>query len=228
MRCHLARPSGAGRFPAIVVAMEAWGVNEQIKRLADRIAAEGFVAIVPDLYHRQPDRLASYNDLAKGFRLMATLRDDDFVADIGASIDYLTTRSEVRPEFGITGFCLGGSVSFVAACRDSRISAVVPFYGAGMLISPREGGRSRADYIPELRAPVLGFFGGLDAFIPASEVEKLVDALAAASKTAEIVLYPDAEHGFMNEERPSHNSARAIEAWARMIAFFKQHLHSAG
>jgi len=224
MSCHLARPSEDGRYPAIVVAMEAWGVNEQIKRTADRIAAEGFVAIVTDLYHRQPDNLASYNDLAKAFGLMATLRDDEFVADIGAAIDYLATLDEVRPEFGITGFCLGGTVSFVAACRDARIHAAAPFYGAGMLMAPQHGGPARADYIPSLRVPVLGFFGGLDAFIPASDVEKLRETLMATGKAGEIVLYPDADHGFMNEDRPSYHSARAAEAWTRMIAFFKQHL----
>ena len=91
-------------------------------------------------------------------------------------------------------------------------------------MAPQHGGPARADYIPSLRAPVLGFFGGLDAFIPASDVEKLRETLMATGKAGEIVLYPDADHGFMNEDRPSYHSARAAEAWTRMIAFFKQHL----
>ena len=225
MTCYLARPASAGPHPALMIAMEAWGLNDQIKRMADRFAHEGFVAIVPDLYFRQPDNVADYNDLAKGFRLMATLKDDEFVADMGAALQYLKGRKDVSPKFGTTGFCLGGSVSFITACRNSEVSAAAPFYGAGMLAAtPGSGGKARSEYVPGLKAPVLGFFGGLDAFIPASEVEKLRAFLSKEGKQAEIVVYPDADHGFMNEDRPSYNPVRAAEAWQKTVAFFNAHL----
>ncbi|MGO9450733.1 MAG: dienelactone hydrolase family protein [Candidatus Binataceae bacterium] len=224
MRCHLARPASGGPYPALIVAMEAWGLNDQIKRMADRFAAEGFVAIVPDLYFRQPDNVVSYNDLAKAFRLMATIRDDEFVADVNAAIQYLKGRADVTPKFGTVGFCLGGSVAFVSACRIPEVTATAPFYGAGLLWQPRPEEKSRADYVPALKAVVLSFFGGQDAFIPADEVSRFRDALKAAGKQFELILYPDADHGFMNEDRPSYHLGHAPEAWARTIAFFKTNL----
>jgi len=224
MRSYLARPAATGSHPGLIIAMEAWGLNDQIKRMADRFAAEGFVAIVPDLYFRQPDNVAAYNDLAKGFRLMATLRDDEFVADMSSALEFLKHREEVKPVFGTVGFCMGGTVAFVTACRNPEVTAAAPFYGAGMLITPPSGVKARSEYVPDLRASLLGFFGGLDAFIPATEVQKLRDVLATNGKDAEIILYPDADHGFMNEERPSYHPARATEAWAKTIAFFRSHL----
>ncbi|HKM99369.1 MAG TPA: dienelactone hydrolase family protein [Candidatus Binataceae bacterium] len=224
MRCHLSQPASGGPYPALVVAMEAWGLNDQIKRMADRFASEGFVAIVPDLYFRQPDNVVSYNDLAKAFRLMATIRDDDFVADVSTAIQYLEGRADVVAKFGTVGFCLGGSVAFVSACRIPEVTATVPFYGAGLLWQPHPEEKSRAEYVPGLKAAVLSFFGGKDAFIPAAEVSRFRDALKAASKQFELILYPDADHGFMNEERPSYHPRHAAEAWEHTIAFFKTHL----
>ena len=224
MRCYLARPATGGPYPGLIVAMEAWGLNDQIKRVADRFAFEGFVAIVPDLYFRQPDNLVAYNDLAKGFRLMATVKDDEFVADMSFAVEYLRTRNEVRPSFGTVGFCMGGTVAFVTACRNSDVKATAPFYGAGMLATPSSGGKARSEYVSALRAAVLGFFGGLDAFIPGTDVQKLREGLAREGKDAEIVLYPDADHGFMNEERPSYHVAHAQEAWAKTVSFFRKYL----
>jgi carboxymethylenebutenolidase len=223
--CHLAIPTKGGPYPVLLVAMEAWGLNEQIKKMADRFAAEGFIAIVPDLYHRQPDNVVEYNDLAKGFRLMATVKDDEIVADMTAAIDYLRTLEVVAPSFGTVGFCMGGSAAFVTACRIPQVRATVPFYGAGLLWPSGPGEKARAEYLPSLTAPVLAFFGGKDAFIPASEVDKFRDALAAAGKQAKVIVYPDADHGFMNEQRPSYNPVHSADAWARTIAFFKSHLN---
>lgn len=179
---------------------------------------------VPDLYFRQSDNVASYDDLAKGFRLMATVKDDEFVADMTAAIEYLKGRSEVKRSFGTVGFCMGGTVAFVTACRNAEVKATVPFYGAGMLAAPPSGVRARSEYVAGLRAAVLGFFGGLDAFIPVAEVDRLLETLRREGKEAEIVLFPDADHGFMNEERPSYHPARAAEAWARTISFFRSQL----
>jgi len=224
MRCHLARPAIGGPYPGLVVAIEAWGLNDQIKRMTDRFASEGFVAIVPDLYFRQPDNVASYDDLAKGFRLMGSVKDGEFVADMTAAIEYLKGRSDAKGSFGTVGFCMGGTVAFVAACRNREVKATAPFYGAGMLAAPPSGERPRSEYVPELKASVLGFFGGLDAFIPATEVDRLRETLKREGKEAEIVIYPGADHAFMNEDRPSYNATRASEAWDRTVAFFKKHL----
>src|SRR5713226_6038046 len=100
MPAHLARPATGGPYPAIVVVMEAFGLNDQIRRMTDQFAAEGFVAIAPNLYFRQPNNVVGYNDLPGAFRLMGSVKDDQVVADMSTSINYLKALKEVKPAFG--------------------------------------------------------------------------------------------------------------------------------
>ena len=116
----MARPATGGPYPALVVVMEAFGLNTHIKSITDRFAAEGFVAIAPNLYFRQDNNVVGYSDLPGAFRLMGSVKDDQVVADMGAAIDHLKTLKEVKPNFGTTGFCMGGRVAFLTACRDPR------------------------------------------------------------------------------------------------------------
>ncbi len=224
MPCHLARPASGGPYPGLVVVMEAFGLNSNIRGIADRLAAEGFVAIAPDLYFREPESVVPYSDLPRALRLMATLKDDQVVADMTAAITYLKGRREVRPNIGTVGFCMGGRIAFLTACRNPDVKAAVPFYGGGMLSAREPGGKAPIEYVDGLRAPVLAFFGGKDAFIPIADVDKFRDALQRAGKQAEIVLYADADHGFMCNERPSYHPAHAREAWSKAVAFLKTHL----
>jgi carboxymethylenebutenolidase len=224
MPCHLARPATGGPYPALVVVMEAFGLNAHIRSITDRFAEEGFVAIAPNLYFRQDNNVVGYGDLPGAFRLMGSIKDDQVVADMGAAIDHLKTLKEVKPNFGTTGFCMGGRISFLTACRDSRVKATAPFYGGGMVSSRDASQKPPIAYVEGLKAPVLAFFGGKDAFIPITEVDTFRDKLKAAGKQAEVVLYADADHGFMCDDRPSHHPQHAKEAWAKTIAFFKTHL----
>jgi carboxymethylenebutenolidase len=232
MPCHLATPASGGPHPAIVVLMEGWELNDQLKRIADRMAAEGFVTIVPNLYWRHPDNVVAYDNLQGGFRLMATIRYGEVVADVTTAIDHLKSLKHVKPRFGTTGFCMGGTLTFLTACRIPEIAATVPFYGAGMVTRPDWAGEPPPGndteppikYVAQLNAPVLGFFGGKDSLIPIVEVDKLRDELKKAGKIAEIVLYEDADHAFMNEDRPSYHPEHARDAFAKTIAFFRQHL----
>ncbi len=224
MPCHLARPASGGPYPGLVVVMEAFGLNDHIKKITGRFGAEGFVAIAPNLYFRQPNNVVGYNDLPGAFRLMGSLTDDQIVADMTAAINHLKTLKEVKPAFGTVGFCMGGLVSFLTACLNPDVKATVPFYGGGMVNSRHSGIRSPIERLEGLKAPVLAFFGGKDAFIPITEVDQFRDALKKAGKTADVVLYADADHGFMCDDRPSHHPQHAKEAFAKTIAFFKQHL----
>jgi carboxymethylenebutenolidase len=224
MPCHLARPMTGGPYPGLVVVMEAFGLNSHIKAITDRFAAEGFGAIAPNLYFRAPNNVASYGDLEAAVRLMGTLKDDRVVADIGAAIDHLNGLGTVRPAVGVTGFCMGGRIAFLAACRIPAIKAAVPFYGGGMLSARQPSAKAAIEYVSGLQAPVLAFFGGKDTHIPLADVDKFRDALKQAGKQAEVVLYADAEHGFMCDERPSYHPAHAKEAWSKTIAFLKTHL----
>ncbi|HVN28660.1 MAG TPA: dienelactone hydrolase family protein [Candidatus Binataceae bacterium] len=224
MPCHIARPATGGPYPALLVVMEAFGLNNHIKSITDRFAEEGFVAIAPNLYFRQDNNVVGYGDLPGAFRLMGSIKDDQVVADMGACIDYLKALKEVKATFGTTGFCMGGRIAFLTACRDPRVKATAPFYGGGMVTSRDPSAKPPIAYVEGLKAPVLAFFGGKDAFIPITEVDAFRDKLKGAGKQAEIVLYQDADHGFMCDDRPSHHPQHAKEAWAKTIAFFKTHL----
>ncbi len=224
MPCHLARPASGGPYPGLVVVMEAFGLNDHIRKITGRFAAEGFVAISPNLYFRQPNNVVAYNDLPGAFRLMGSLTDDQIVADMTAAIDYLKGLKEVKPAFGTVGFCMGGRISFLTACRNTDVKATAPYYGGGMVSSRQPDAKPPIAYVEGLNAPVLAFFGGKDAFIPLAEVDQFRDALKKAGKTADVVLYADADHGFMCDERPSYHPQHAKEAFTKTIAFFKQHL----
>ena len=224
MPCHLARPAAGAPYPALIVVMEAFGLNNQMRNITDRFAAEGFVAISPNLYFRQQDDVVGYDNLNGAIKLMQTLTDDQIVADMTATINYVKTLKEVNQKIGTTGFCMGGRIAFLTAARNSDVLAAAPFYGGGMTRAGQPGGKAPTDYAANLKGPVMAFFGGKDAFIPMAEVDKFRDFLNQAGKPAEIVLYADADHGFMCEERSSFNPERAREAWAKTVAFFMQHL----
>jgi carboxymethylenebutenolidase len=224
MPSHLARPSSGGPYPGLVVVMEAFGLNDHIRNITNRFAAEGFVAIAPNLYFRTPNNVVGYNDLPGAFRLMGSINDEQVVKDMSASIAFLKGQPNVKPSFGTTGFCMGGRIAFLSACRIPEVKATVPFYGGGMVSSRQPGVKPPIEYADGLKARVLAFFGGKDAFIPLAEVDQFRDTLRKVGKSAEVVLYPDADHGFMCDDRPSHHPAHAKEAWAKTIAFLKQNL----
>jgi carboxymethylenebutenolidase len=224
MCCHLARPAVEGTYPGLVVVMEAFGLNAHIKSITNRFAAEGFVAISPNLFFRQENNVVAYDDFQGAFRLMEPLTGDQILADMNAAIAYLKNLTGVGPNIGTTGFCMGGQAAFLTACRNSHLKAAVPFYGGGMVNSRHSGIRAPIEYVDGLNAPVLAFFGGKDPFIPVAEVDAFRERLKAAGKQAEIVMYADADHGFMCDERPSYHPTHAKEAWDKAIAFLKSQL----
>jgi carboxymethylenebutenolidase len=217
MPAQLARPADGGRRPAVLVIQEAFGLNGHIKAVARRIAGEGWVTLAPDLYWRAgKGRTVGYDQLAEAIALMQSLDDAQIISDVGGAIAFLGRHPSVRADrVGITGFCMGGRVSYLAACALSdQITACVPFYGGGIPV----------ERTPALKAPVLAFFGAEDAFIPLDDVERLRTALATNGKRAEVVVYPGADHGFFCDERRSYHPEVARDAWDRMTRFFVTHL----
>jgi carboxymethylenebutenolidase len=217
MPAYVARPAGTGPWPAVLVIQEAFGLNAHIKDVARRVAAEGYVALAPDLFHRGgTGRTAGYDELPKALELMGALKDDEIVVDVASAIAHLERDLRVRAgRIGIMGFCMGGRVSYLAACAlPDKIAAANPYYGGGIPV----------DRTATLRAPVLAFFGEDDPFIPLDQVEKLRTEAARLGKQVEIVVYPKAPHGFFCNERDSYRPDAARDAWERTKTFFARHL----
>jgi carboxymethylenebutenolidase len=219
MPAFLAAPTNTGRHPAVIVVMEAFGLNGHIEDVTRRIAAEGYVALAPDVYYRSlPDNKVGYNELPKAIGLMQKLEDGKIVSDIRAALDYLATRPDVSADkIGITGFCMGGRISFLVACELSdRIQAAAPFYGGGIA-----GLLGKAD---KIKAPLHLFFGERDAFIPQDQVKAIDAKLRELKKSYKLDNYAGADHGFFCNDRPSYNEKAASDAWTKLKAFFREHL----
>lgn len=219
MSGFLARPSDDGKYPAVLVIMEAFGLNHHIKEVAARIAGEGYVALAPDVYYRQPNAVVGYDQLPDAIRLMTTLRDDAIVSDVAAAVSHLQALPFVRADrIGITGFCMGGRISFLSACAIPTIKAAAPFYGGGI------GGL--LDRAASIACPMLLFFGDQDPFIPNDEVSTITATLRDLKKDAEVKVYPGAPHGFFCNERDSYRADAAADAWTRLTTFLARHLKS--
>src|SRR3989442_661705 len=170
MPAFLARPKDGARVPCVLVIQEAFGLNDHIKDVARRIAGEGYVALAPDIYWRGgKGRTVRYDQLPEAIGLMQSLKDPEIVSDLGSAIAYLEKQPFVRADrIGITGFCMGGRVAYLAACElAAKIKASAPFYGGGIPL----------EKTPKLNCPVLAFLGANEAFISPANVEQLkVDA----------------------------------------------------
>jgi carboxymethylenebutenolidase len=223
MKCHQAQPRGQGKFPAVIVIMEAFGLNDHIKDVTERIAAEGYVAVAPDLYYRESPNVVGYDQLQEAIRLMQRLDTEKVVADLRSVITHLKTQNFVHGDrLGITGFCMGGTIAFLAACRlPADIKAAVPFYGGSIADDSPTAPLNAAD---QLQAPVLCFFGEKDPYIPPSQVQKIEDTLRALGKSYAVKVYAGADHGFFCDERTSFHPEAAVDAWEKTKAWFEQYL----
>ncbi len=216
----IVRPS-ADPKGAIVVLQEAFGVNDHIVDLGARLAAAGWLAVIPHLFHRTGDPALGYDDLAEIFPHIQAMTAEGAAADIDAAIAAAGEEGLPPSSCGVVGFCMGGSLSFLTATRH-QLGAAVTFYGGG--IRGRWFMPSQLDTAPNLKAPWLGLYGDQDEGIPIDDVEALRVATATATVPTEIVRYPDADHGFNCDRRDSYHAPSAADAWSRMLAWFDQHI----
>lgn len=215
MKAFVAAPVTNEKRPAIIVIQEWWGLTDHIKDIAKRYAAEGYVAIAPDLYSRLDHALTT--DPAEAGKLMNALKQEDGLKDLIATVGYIKSSPEVdRTRIGVTGFCMGGSYALLLPCVNADIKAAVPFYG--QVPNPERP-------IEKLSAPVLYFYGEDDGWITKADVQRLAAALKKYGKVGEIKTYPGAPHAFFRDNDPSvYRPEAAKDAWARTKAFFKKHL----
>lgn len=215
MKAFVAAPQTKEKRPAVIVIQEWWGLTDHIKDIARRYAAEGYVAIAPDLYSRLGYALTT--DAGEAGKLMNTLRQEDGLTDLNATVAYLTSVPEVDgARIGVTGFCMGGSYALMLPCVNPAIKAAVPFYG--QVPNPDAP-------LQKLSAPVLYLYGEDDGWITKADVQRLAAALKKYNKPGEIKTYPGAPHAFFRDNDPSvYRPEAAKDAWGRTKAFFKQHL----
>ena len=208
---YLAVPA-LGGGPGVVVLQEWWGLVDHIREVADRFAAEGFVALAPDLY--RGESAASPDDAGK---LMMALDIGRVEKDLRGAVRYLLGRADVTTaRVGTVGFCMGGQLSLYAACENPAVGACVVFYGIHPNVKPN---------LSALEAPVLGFFAERDAFVPPAAARQLERDLAAAGKSAEVTVFDGADHAFFNDTRPDvYHPGHAAACWSRMLAFFREHV----
>ncbi|MBY0249225.1 MAG: dienelactone hydrolase family protein [Nitrospiraceae bacterium] len=215
MKAFVAAPQTKEKRPAVIVIQEWWGLTDHIRDIARRYAAEGYVAIAPDLYSRLGHALTT--DAGEAGKLMNTLKQEDGLADLNATVAYLTSVPEVDgARIGVTGFCMGGSYALMLPCVNPAIKAAVPFYG--QVPNPDAP-------LQKLSAPVLYLYGEDDGWITKADVQRLAAALKKYNKPGEIKTYPGAPHAFFRDNDPSvYRPEAAKDAWGRTKAFFKQHL----
>jgi carboxymethylenebutenolidase len=222
MPAFVAAPAGEAKG-GILVVQEAFGVTTHIEDIARRLAADGWHAVAPALFHRQGSPALAYDDFDAVMPLMGQLSAEGITTDVLAGLDYLAQAGFPGGRTGVVGFCLGGSVTFYAATLRP-LGAAVTFYGGGVA-EGRFGLPSLLDQAKELQTPWLGLYGDLDQGIPVDQVEQLRQATAQAPVPTEVVRYADADHGFNCNDRPAvFNPVAAADAWARTLEWFGHHL----
>jgi carboxymethylenebutenolidase len=207
----VAWPVGKAAAPGVVVVHEWWGLNGQIRTVAWRLAREGYVAIVPDLYHGKVPA-----DAEQAHVIMRGLEEPVALAELDAAVSWLRAQPRLaKKKIGVIGFCMGGGLALKLALRNPEIAGTVTFYGSPVT-DPKE--------LANLKAPLQAHFGQLDDGIPPAKVESLRAGLKQAGREGEVFVYAGAGHAFMNETRPSYHADAARQGWARTLAFFQKTL----
>ena len=220
MPAYVAMPAQGTGFPVVLVVQEVFGVHEHIKDLCRRLAKAGYLVVAPELYARQGDPSKyTMQEIPKLFAdIVSKVMPGQVVADFDAAMEWAGKNKGDANKLAITGFCWGGSVVWTYAAHQPKLKAGVAWYGHFM----RQGWPTQPmDALKQLKAPVLGLYGGKDQGIPMDMVETAKAELKKANSKSEIIVYPEANHGFNADYRPSYREADAKDAWAKMLAWFK-------
>jgi carboxymethylenebutenolidase len=213
---YLAKPP-AGSGPGVLVIQEWWGLDDSLKEMADRLAASGFVALVPDLYHGQ---VAGHTEMDKAAKLMQALPPDRAGRDMSGAVDYLASHEAVTTRgIGVVGFCMGGMLAFIiAANRPDKVKAVVPFYGFPQ-------GASEPDW-SKMTAAVSGHMAEHDDFFAPAAAQALEKKLRAMGKNVTLTVHSGTGHAFMGPHNAlgTLNTKLAAQIWPQAVSFLKTNL----
>lgn len=221
----VAGPATNGPHPAVIVVSEVFGVHEWIRDICRRFAQLGYVAIAPGFFFRNDPQntLAATQDFPTIMKIVGEAKNDQVMGDVATTLAWLGKQDIVDAKrIAITGFCWGGGVTWMAAAKFPQLKAGGAWYGR-LKGAPNstEARQYPIDVAANLKAPVLGLYGALDKGIPVADVEAMQAALKAANAPSSIKLYPNSDHGFLADYRPSFNPVDGPDAWARLLAHFK-------
>ncbi|MFZ1792549.1 MAG: dienelactone hydrolase family protein [Anaerolineae bacterium] len=211
---YLVRPDDDRVYPGVVLIQEWWGVEPHIMELAERMAREGFVVMVPDLYH---GKVSNEPDDAQKLVMALTSNMERAIGEIVLALEYLRNNAGVQPKkLGLMGFCMGGYLTFKTAEQYPYLGAISPGFGGRYNPTPED--------VAKIKAPVLAVYGELDGGIPVEGVRKVEQMYKDAGKPAEFHIYANAGHAFLNPTHGAYVEGPAKDAWARAIQFFKKNL----
>ena len=220
-----AMPAGAGPFPTVLVVQEIFGVHEHIRDVCRRFAKEGYFAVAPELYARQgdPSKITEIPKIVTD--IVSKVPDAQVMGDLDATTAWAKTTGKADTgKLGIVGFCWGGRIVWLYAAHNPGLKAGVAYYGRVVGAPSEMTPKHPIDIAKDLRAPVLGLYGGADQGIPVDTVDKMRAAMRANKKAGDLVVYPDAPHAFNADFRPSYRKEAAQDAWQRTLSWFKIYL----
>lgn len=228
-RASPAQAPGGG-WPTVLVVQEIFGVHEHIKDVCRRLAKLGYLAIAPELYARQGD-VSHITDITTVIRdIVAKVPDAQVMSDLDSTADWAAANGGNDRKLAVTGFCWGGRISWLYAAHNKRLKAAVAWYGK-LVNAPNTPSnalqpKQPIELVGALIAPVLGLYGGKDTGIPVTSIEQMRAALvkgSLAAKHSQIIVYPEAGHGFHADYRPSYNAAAAQAGFGQLKKWLTEH-----
>jgi carboxymethylenebutenolidase len=220
---YRAMPAQGSNFPVVLVVQEIFGVHEYIKDVCRRLAKQGYLAIAPELFARIGD-VSKMSDIKEILdKVVSKAPDAQVMKDLDNCIRWAEANGGDTGKIGVTGFCYGGRIVWLYCAHNENVKAGVAWYGRLKSAATETQPKHPLDLANALRTPVLGLYGGKDQGIPLVDVEAMKTALKTANKPGEIVVYPDAQHGFHADYRKSYDKQAAEDGWQRMLGWFKQH-----
>ena len=221
---YYARPAQGDKLPVVLVVQEIFGVHEHIRDVCRRLAKQGYLALAPELFFRQgdPTKLENVADILSS--IVSKVPDAQVMADLDACAEWAATRGGDAARLAITGFCWGGRITWLYAAHNPRLKAGVAWYGRLDGAPSDNQPRHPIDIAANLNAPVLGLYGGQDQGIPLDDVEAMREAIKAAGKPGDIIVYPDAPHAFHADYRPSFRKTEAEDGWKRLLEWFSKNV----
>ena len=219
---YRAMPAKGGAFPTILVVQEIFGVHEHIKDVCRRFAKLGYFAIAPEMYARQGD-VSKLTSIQEIIPIVTKVPDKQVMSDLDAAVAYAKSTGKAdTAKLAVTGFCWGGRIVWLYSAHNPNLKAGVAWYGRLVGDKTENQPKYPVDVVADLKGPVLGLYGEADQGIPVASVEKMREALKAAGKPGEIVLYPATPHAFYADYRQSYRKEQAEDGWKKLQEWFKK------